>query len=528
MREPTTSEQDALPADARPWPVVLLTGLGAWIAAVPLAGVVAVMIGDVGRSHVAMYVVALVMLAAAVWMLRTRGLPLFIEQLGVPALLVGGAYLSIGVLRDLPDRLDALLLAAVAAGIAWRVPRPWVRAAMGALTAVLCERVLLGSAGWLGDQRGEGALWIACHALLAMWLAITVWQAGPHARHAAFWQPLTAGWAVATLAMLAWLSGLTFLVPGAVAGGWAARGALGVQADTAALVLWVMPGVSAALALVATAGLSRAWPTLRQPLVAGVAVVLAGVAWFVPTLGAVLVLLAALAAAQRWRLAACATLAAWWVVGAFYYQLAWPLATKAGVLALAGALLGVLAWGLARKHEAPIAGPARAHPAPWTAALIALSALATLAVASVGIWQKEQVIATGQPVYVALAPVDPRSLMQGDYMQLRFALPPELEARRATPTLWATRPHVIARRDAQGVATVLRVATEGETPAADELRIELTPKAGGWMLVSDAWFFKEGEGERWAEAKYGEFRVAPGGQALLVGMVDANLKAISP
>ena len=60
----------------------------------------------------------------------------------------------------------------------------------------------------------------------------------------------------------------------------------------------------------------------------------------------------------------------------------------------------------------------------------------------------------------------------------------------------------------------------------DELRIELAPKNGDWVLVTDAWFFKEGEAERWAQAKYGEFRVGKDGRALLVGLRGADLKAL--
>ena len=33
--------------DSRPWPIVLLTGLGAWLAALPLLGAV-----EIGRAHV--------------------------------------------------------------------------------------------------------------------------------------------------------------------------------------------------------------------------------------------------------------------------------------------------------------------------------------------------------------------------------------------------------------------------------------------------------------------------------------------
>jgi uncharacterized membrane-anchored protein len=88
------------------------------------------------------------------------------------------------------------------------------------------------------------------------------------------------------------------------------------------------------------------------------------------------------------------------------------------------------------------------------------------------------------------------------------------------------RPRVVARRDAQGIASVLRLQPEGGALAADELLIELTPKDGRWTLVTDAWFFREGEAQRWAAARYGEFRVAPDGRALLVGLRGADLKPL--
>jgi uncharacterized membrane-anchored protein len=124
-------------------------------------------------------------------------------------------------------------------------------------------------------------------------------------------------------------------------------------------------------------------------------------------------------------------------------------------------------------------------------------------------------------LFVPLAPVDPRSLMQGDYMTLRFDLPDDMSF-ADTPLAAGQRPHVVARRDARGIATDLR-ADLGAPLSNDELRVELSPKNGNWVLVTDAWFFKEGESERWAQAKYGEFRVTPDGRALLVGLRGADL-----
>ena len=45
---------------------------------------------------------------------------------------------------------------------------------------------------------------------------------------------------------------------------------------------------------------------------------------------------------------------------------------------------------------------------------------------SYAVYQKEKLKSDGISVLLALAPVDPRSLMQGDYMRLRYALESEI------------------------------------------------------------------------------------------------------
>jgi len=91
--------------------------------------------------------------------------------------------------------------------------------------------------------------------------------------------------------------------------------------------------------------------------------------------------------------------------------------------------------------------------------------------------------------------------------------------------LGTPRPQVLARRDARGVVA-LRRAEPGAALQPGDLRIELTPKRGTWVLVTDAWFFAEGDAARWAQARYGEFRVDDEGRALLVGLRDAALKPL--
>jgi uncharacterized membrane-anchored protein len=148
-------------------------------------------------------------------------------------------------------------------------------------------------------------------------------------------------------------------------------------------------------------------------------------------------------------------------------------------------------------------------------------------VANGAIWQKQNLIASGQPLYLALEPVDPRSLMEGDFMRLRF---PTVDAREL-PLLqdWGSaRPRMVVQLDDRGVATAERMYANGQSLATNERLLELTPKDGSWVVVTDAWFFKEGQAERWQQARFGEFRVLPDGRALLVGMADAALAPITP
>ena len=67
--------------ESRPWPVVLLTALGAWLAAVPLLGVVGMLLGDLIHRGAGPYVIGVLVLAAALVVLRSRSVPLFVEQL---------------------------------------------------------------------------------------------------------------------------------------------------------------------------------------------------------------------------------------------------------------------------------------------------------------------------------------------------------------------------------------------------------------------------------------------------------------
>jgi len=137
-------------------------------------------------------------------------------------------------------------------------------------------------------------------------------------------------------------------------------------------------------------------------------------------------------------------------------------------------------------------------------AMVGAAAL-VLAAVNLSIVAKERIKTGGERIYLALAPVDPRSLMQGDYMALRFELAQRL------PT------------DQGGYATVVvapnGVATLNTEPHAQGLRIRYRIRHGQAWIGTNAYFFEEGTADRYAGARYGEFRVdRDSGEAVLVGL----------
>jgi uncharacterized membrane-anchored protein len=327
------------------------------------------------------------------------------------------------------------------------------------------------------------------------------------------------GIAIATVCGLALGSGQTFLLQGVV-GRHGASLPTGLPGHAE-----ILPALSAMLTLIGATWLARQWTTLREPWFAIVALSLVGLAWFAPGMGAVLAILAFCLTSGRWGVASLAALSALWIVGSLYYLLEWPLGTKAALLACSSLLMAAAAWLQAPSGgNAVQSGTGAAVPQHKrsTLPMIAVAGALVLTTVNVAIWQKEALIEHGKPIFVTLAPADPRSLMQGDFMQLNFALP---NVGNTPAEFRYAKPFVVATRDKRGIATLARIH-DGSALRAGEFLIELIPKDHRLVLVTDAWFFKEGESNRWAAAKYGEFRVDDKGQALLVGLRGEQLEKL--
>ncbi|MGJ8663818.1 MAG: GDYXXLXY domain-containing protein [Marinicella sp.] len=222
-------------------------------------------------------------------------------------------------------------------------------------------------------------------------------------------------------------------------------------------------------------------------------------------------------------------------VGWYYYSLQQTLLFKSLVLIGIGVTL-VLGHVLLRKILTPSnsnAGLASQSRNPSVTWWQKLAVAATLLLALIGvnhaIWQKESLLENGQSVFLELAPVDPRSIMQGDYMRLRFAIANQIRSNlpdSTTPGYNANHDgYVMVKLDENMVAQFESLmGTQHENQ--DWLKMKYRVRSNRIQFATNAFFFQEGDAPLFDAARFGEFKVAEDGDMLLKAMYDKDLKLL--
>ncbi|MGJ3238113.1 MAG: GDYXXLXY domain-containing protein [Anaerolineae bacterium] len=131
----------------------------------------------------------------------------------------------------------------------------------------------------------------------------------------------------------------------------------------------------------------------------------------------------------------------------------------------------------------------------------------------------------GTVAYFELAPVDPRSLIQGDYMTLVYDI--EQQARAINPEIRESG-QVVLSLDERNVARFER-RYQAEEPLADnEVVVNFYVRNGQVRIGVDSFLFQEGQAGAYQEARFAEVRIIDGGGVMLVDMADASLNSINP
>ena len=163
----------------------------------------------------------------------------------------------------------------------------------------------------------------------------------------------------------------------------------------------------------------------------------------------------------------------------------------------------------------------------WPIYLVVATVLALLVVVNWDIFQKEQHLANGKVVRLTLAPIDPRSLMQGDYMVLNYAIAADIsKLMQSNNKAGFIKVSLDNNQVASLVAVDDKPASNTSIDNNELIKIQYRLRNNRIKFASNAFFFEEGQAERFEWAKYGEFRVNEQGELLLEALLDRDFNKL--
>lgn len=125
--------------------------------------------------------------------------------------------------------------------------------------------------------------------------------------------------------------------------------------------------------------------------------------------------------------------------------------------------------------------------------------------------QKENTLKNGSTMLLRLIPVDPRSIIQGDYMALRYKIEDTVPVKQLDE-----KGRIVVSLDKNNVASFVRLYTGEELESGEHLL--LYRKRGKIKFGAESFMFQEGDAKFYMNAKYGELKVDMSGNSILVGL----------
>ncbi|GAA0852963.1 GDYXXLXY domain-containing protein [Aliiglaciecola litoralis] len=154
------------------------------------------------------------------------------------------------------------------------------------------------------------------------------------------------------------------------------------------------------------------------------------------------------------------------------------------------------------------------------------------------IWQKQNHLTKGEEIVLELAPVDPRSIMQGDYMRLDYQLSRKIRSQLSgkpssnidnqisqilsDTALDAHDGYVIVALDENQVAKFVRL-DDGQPLLETQRKLQYRVRGSVVKFATNAYFFEEGLEPVFRDARYGAFKLNKDGEVLLTHLLDENM-----
>jgi len=150
--------------------------------------------------------------------------------------------------------------------------------------------------------------------------------------------------------------------------------------------------------------------------------------------------------------------------------------------------------------------------------IILLSAILVFGFLNYAIYSKEQLKQHGKIMLLKLVPVDPRSLMQGDYMALRYAIEPVISKQYGA----------IIRVDAKGIGQFIALYTGQELSKNEMVMPYSIPNNTVHIVPNEFNFLPKEHLEYYEKAEYAMFKYNNLGHQLLIGLADKSGAEIVP
>ncbi|MFK4437920.1 putative membrane-anchored protein/putative membrane protein [Paenibacillus sp. RC21] len=224
------------------------------------------------------------------------------------------------------------------------------------------------------------------------------------------------------------------------------------------------------------------------------------------------------------RSEAITSVAFWFIfIGFKYYDLLWTLLYKSFTLALLGIIaLGITWWADRRMaHSGKTAFEADHRSFSFmrlSPLLIAVVIVLQLGVIGYQTVRSETLLATGASIKLKLAPVDPRSLLQGDYVMLNY----DISTPFSQDNWNRGKVKVVLTPGSQGVYIADRLYQDGEKLSNHEVILNGQWNGSRIQYGIENYFIPEGTGRNVEQnAHYAYIRVSQNGDALLERLSDS-------
>ncbi len=134
------------------------------------------------------------------------------------------------------------------------------------------------------------------------------------------------------------------------------------------------------------------------------------------------------------------------------------------------------------------------------------------------IYQTEHSIKYGKSIYLKLAPIDPRSLMQGDYMALRYDIENELSDANL-----GNIKKIVLTLNKNRVAKI-KSFEKVDKLGKDDFLVSFKKKPyRAELKLAHRYYFQEGKAKTYQKAVYGKFKTN-GSKIILVNLADKDFK----